>query len=102
MPQDYRISLFVILIVALVAYGIFLFPALTSGGNAKSTGVNQARFDAVFNEEMNYCRSQSKDSNCRCFASISGNIMLQNTPRVPGAVYADKRELARGQAARSC
>jgi hypothetical protein len=102
MPEGYRIFILATSIVAAVTYGVFQFPPLTSGGNASSTDLSQASFDAIISEELEHCRANPGAINCRCFANISGNIMGHAEPRVAGAVYADKRELARGQAGDSC
>lgn len=102
MPGDYRILLSLVLGGAVVVYCIFLFPALTSGDAGGSAEVSQAEFDAVVSQEMAFCLGQSSDMNCQCFAKMSGTIQVHDEPRVFGAVYADKQELARGQAEHSC
>lgn len=102
MPHDYRFCLYVILAGAAAIYGVFLVPPLTTGGNAGLTGISQTKFDETVSQELTYCLEQPNDINCRCFANLSGAILAHNEPRVPGAVYADKQELARGQATGSC
>jgi hypothetical protein len=102
MPKNYGIYIGMILFGSAILYGVFLFPALTSGGNAKSTNVSQLEFDAVVGQELEYCRTQPDGINCECFANISGNVLVHDTPRVFGVFYADQQDLARGQAANSC
>lgn len=102
MLRDYRISLYVILGGLVVIYVVFSFPALTASGNKSSTGVSEAEFERTVRQEMAYCRQQPEDINCQCFANLSGQILTHRTNKVHGATYADRQDLARGQAARAC
>ncbi len=102
MPYDHRIVVFVLFVGTAVVFVVFSMPALTSGGNQGSSGVSQAEFDAVFTQELAYCRAQPDAINCRCFANRSGIILTYKQPKVRGAVYAEKSALARGQAAQGC
>lgn len=102
MTSDYRLLAFILIGGAAIVYGVFSFPALTSGGSGTSSIISQAEFEAVFSQELDYCTARPDDINCQCFANVSGTILADRTPRVFGAVYADKQELARGQAERSC
>ncbi|WP_223423705.1 hypothetical protein [Tateyamaria pelophila] len=102
MASDYRILIPLVLGGAGVVYGVFLFPALTSGGSGSSRAVTPEEFEAVFNQELDYCLERPNGLNCQCFANMSGTILADKAPKVFGAVYADKQELARGQAERSC
>lgn len=102
MAQDNRLLLYIGLIGALVVYGIYLFPPLTSRGGSNSSGITQPEFEAVLQQELDHCRARVDGTNCRCFANISGNILTFRAPEVPGAFQADRRELARGQATSSC
>ncbi|MDJ0820928.1 MAG: hypothetical protein QNJ09_03830 [Paracoccaceae bacterium] len=102
MPQDYRLYLGVILTGGLIVFGVSFFPALTTGGSGSATSSFGPQYEAVFRAELDCCRENADDVNCRCFANISGIIQADTRPRVPGAVYADKQELARWQAAKSC
>ena len=99
MSYDYRILIGVLMAVGLVVYGVSQLPALTSGGSA---GVNEAEFQAAVAKEYEFCREQPQALNCRCFANISGMIQVQSVPKLPGARYANKQELARLQASDSC
>lgn len=85
-------------IVALVS----AFPPLTNGGGGGSPDVDPAAFRALVQAERDYCRQQPEALDCGCFAHKSGAIQAQSEPRFAGAKYVDKKELARGQAARSC
>ncbi|RFP91048.1 hypothetical protein DZK27_01910 [Rhodobacteraceae bacterium 63075] len=102
MPTDYRIYLFIILASGLIVYAVSFVPALTSDGSGGSARVDERRYEAAFSREMDHCLAQGGDTDCQCFASISGLILAGDRPALPNAVYADKRELARGQAAGSC
>ncbi len=102
MPNDFRLLFFSVLAGAGVVFTVFSFPALTTGGGFVVPGATEAEFEAVFSQELSYCERQPGDINCQCFANVSGVILADNAPRVPGARYADKQDLARGQAANSC
>lgn len=102
MASDYRLLICLVFGGAAIVYGVFSFPALTSGGSGSSSSITPAEFEAVFNQEMDHCLERPDDMNCQCFANLSGTILADKTPRVFGAVYADKQELARSQAERSC
>ncbi|MEH6522551.1 hypothetical protein [Sulfitobacter sp.] len=102
MPNDYRFYLYVVLAGGAAIYGVSLAPPLTTGGNAGMTGISQTKFDETVSQELTYCLEQANEIDCRCFANLSGVILAHNEPRVPGAVYADKQELARGQATGTC
>lgn len=102
MPQNHRILLCIVIVSGLIVYGVSFFPPLTTAGTEDPTSSTPTRFDAVFSQELAHCQKSSYDVNCRCFADISGTILAENNPRVPGVVYANKQELARGQAMGSC
>ena len=85
-----------------VMYGVFSVPALTSGSISMSFGGSQAELDTAISEELDYCRNQVNNFSCQCFSKLSGTILAHSEPRVHGVVYADKQQLARGQASRSC
>ena len=104
MLMDIRLAVYIILASGAVAYGVALFPALTTTGTG--TGASDVpdgtRSEAIRSQELNYCRDNVDDVNCRCFANISGLIQSDTAPRVSGAAYADKQQLARVQAGASC
>ncbi len=102
MVQDSRLFLTIGVVGAFVIYGIYIFPPLTDGGSANTSGINQVEFDAVIAQELTHCRDRIEDADCSCFANISGNILTHRAPDIPGAVRADRLELARGQATQSC
>lgn len=102
MPNDFRILFYAVLVSAAVIVLVFSFPSLTTRDNANTSGLTQVELEAVFDKELSFCESQPEDINCQCFASVSRVILSDNEPRVPGARYADKQDLARGQATDSC
>lgn len=102
MPTDFRIYLFIILASGLTVYAVSFVPALTSDDSRGNAHVELRRYEAVFSHELAHCLERSDDINCQCFASISGLIQADESPALANAVYADRRELARGQAAASC
>ena len=100
--QEIRLVIYILLFGGTVAYGVSLFPALTSGGEGGRSAEERARFRAAYSEERYYCEAVRMAVNCRCFANISGAIRANLRPRVPGFAYADQQELARWQAEDSC
>ncbi|MEM9581777.1 MAG: hypothetical protein AAGA08_01545 [Pseudomonadota bacterium] len=102
MIGDYRIMGGLAIAAALAVYGVFHFPALTAGGSVGSSGVNQVKFEAVYDEELDYCAEMPESVDCRCFARISGLVRAGDDIQAIGAIRADRKELARSQAAGSC
>ena len=102
MPHNVRVLLYAVLVSAFVIALIFSFPSLTTPDTESISGGIQGELEAVFDQELSFCASQPDNVNCQCFANISRVILSDNEPRVPGARYADKLDLARGQAADSC
>ncbi|MGC1506174.1 MAG: hypothetical protein WA782_18795 [Sulfitobacter sp.] len=102
MQYNFRILFFMLVGGASVVFGVFQVPPLTSGGNNGSSGQNEAQFKAAVSQELAFCRRQPDAENCRCFANRSAIIRSHDQPRVPSAIYADKQDLARGQAAQGC
>ncbi|MBM1777720.1 hypothetical protein [Sulfitobacter geojensis] len=102
MQYNFRILFFMIIAGAVVVLGVFQLPPLTSGGNSGSSGLNEAEFNATLSEELAFCRKQPDAVNCRCFANKSAIIRTHRQPKVPGALYVDKEELAREQASQGC
>ena len=102
MPYNLRILLFMLFGGTAVVIAVFQVPPLTSGGNSGKSGLNEAEFKAAVSAELAFCRRQPDAVNCRCFANKSAIIRSHQQPRVPSAVYADKEDLARGQAAQGC
>lgn len=102
MLKDYRIYLYIISVTGLSLYAVSFVPALTNSGPMSSAHINEQEYTAVFDRELDYCRDQPDDINCRCFAHVSAAIQADRQPQVPNALYADKQELARWQAADSC
>lgn len=102
MTHDLRIIVGIALAVSLVTYVVFLFPALTTSEAPGRTETSQVAFETLVQSERDYCESEVDNVNCRCFGDVSGLILSDTSPRVPRAEYAEKRELARGQAADKC
>ena len=102
MLQQIRIAVFALLAMGLIFYGVSFLPPLTSGGSSSPTGLAQERYETVFRNELQYCRNNIDDLNCRCFAQISGMIQADVVHRTPGAVPMNKQALGRMQAEDSC
>lgn len=97
-----RFALVALLVLPAIIYLIFMMPPLTSGGGGPLPGVSQAELEQAVNAEYAYCRASDTNVDCACFAQKSGVILSSNGPRVQGLVYAEKRDLARGQAEDGC
>ena len=78
---------------------VFSFAPLTGGG---SSATKSEEYVIQATAERTYCSSNLSDVNCVCFGRISGQILSDKQPKVPGAYYASKQDLARGQALKSC
>ncbi|GGX58679.1 hypothetical protein GCM10007385_29330 [Tateyamaria omphalii] len=102
MVYDYLRYVAVVGILLLLAFGVSLFPPLTSGATSVGSGVSQEEYEETVGQELAYCESNSYDVDCACFAQISGHILSQKESRVPFATYPDRTELARGQASKDC
>lgn len=102
MLQNFRIIFYAISVGATVVFIVFSFPALTTRDGVGTSEAAREEFEALFSQELSFCELQPNDMNCRCFASISRTILADDAARVPGARYADKHDLARGQAGHSC
>jgi hypothetical protein len=88
----------VIGVIVVLAVG-FSFPPIIARGVQTATGPEVQR---VAKEEHSYCRSNLSDVNCICFARKAAHILIQDRPKIPGFVYSDRAELARGQATHTC
>ncbi len=102
MGFDFRIPLFGCAGLGTVIYVISFMPPLTSGNGPTSGDLSEEAFEATLAAERAYCLNQPEALDCQCFARQSGAILSHSAPRVPGAFYADKQSLARGQARRGC
>jgi hypothetical protein len=103
MLSDYRIPALSVLAGGGLLYIIFLMPPLTSSdASLSSEGVSEAEVAAIRAEERAFCQAQPEAVDCQCFAQRSGAVRSYSAVKVPGAVYADQQELARGQAISGC
>lgn len=103
MPFDFHIPLSVALVGGGIIYVIFMMPPLTNPDSAlSSTGTSAAQVEAIMVTERAFCERQPEAVDCRCFAKRAGAVLSHNQPQVPGATYANRQQLARGQAMRSC
>lgn len=103
MPFDFRLPALAILGSGGLLYLIFLMPPLTSGDSGLSSkGVSEAEVTAIRAEERAFCQRQPAAVDCQCFSRKSGAVRSYSSPQVPGAVYADQQQLARGQAISGC
>ena len=100
MSFDYRLLALAVFAGGCVTYFVFFMPQLSDeNANLSSSEVEVAAIRAA---EFAYCQTQHKAVNCQCFAQKSGAVRSHNEPHVPGMFYADKQDLARGQATNGC
>ena len=102
MLRENRIYAVMVLAGAGALVLVFSFPALTTPEGPVGSGRSPEEVEAVLAQERDFCEAQPKSMDCRCFAGVAGTVLLDNEPRVPGATYADKTDLAREQAADKC
>ncbi|MEL6619864.1 MAG: hypothetical protein AAFP16_13370 [Pseudomonadota bacterium] len=102
MLKEYRLYALMTLVGAGCLAVVFSFPALTTPEGPLGTGRSADEIEAVLAQERAFCEAQPQSIDCRCFVDVAGTVLLHNEPRVPGATYADKQDLARGQATDDC
>lgn len=101
--SDFRIVFVVGLLISGVIFAIFQAPPLTDRGSSSSTAINEERFEAYFNQELNFCEAQPNDYDCQCYARVSGVVQSSATPPLPAGVQRiDRKYLARVQASGRC
>ena len=90
----------------LVVFGVttalvvgFSLPALTTQGGS---GTSQEIANEVTSKERSHCEAFGDGKDCACYAQTAGYIMSHKEPKVQGFHYADRRNLARNQAASNC
>ncbi|MEO9819801.1 MAG: hypothetical protein ABJ370_02000 [Paracoccaceae bacterium] len=94
------------LISVIVVFGVgtalvvgFSFPALTTRGGL---GTSQDIVEEVVGKERSHCQAFGDGADCACYAQTAGYIMSHEGPEVQGFQYADRKDLARNQAASDC
>ena len=102
MQSSYPLAIIISLVVAAAVYGAFSATPLTTVQESSENTVSPEEFERTVSQEYTHCRSRGDGVNCACFANKSGTILTSNAPRMRGMVYADKQDLARMQAERSC
>ena len=102
MFRDLPLLVILILGGAVVVTLVSRVQPLTNSGESSSRSLNQIEYQAEYDKELKFCRSQPDGRNCKCAAKISGSIVADNEPRVRGAIYVDRTDLARGQAKSIC
>lgn len=90
-----------LLVVGILVTGVSALPPLTQSSTPLE---NVSPFaDAPDNSgPAQFCRANMADVNCACFAQKAQEVLSHPHDPVPGLVYADRWELARGQAGPSC
>lgn len=102
MLKDANIAVWIGVAAVLVTAAVFRFPALTTGGSVPGVEVPEAEFQQIVQGEREHCDTNLAGVDCVCFAGVSGLILADQSARVARASYADKTELARGQAKDKC
>ncbi|MEM6758654.1 MAG: hypothetical protein AAF601_04165 [Pseudomonadota bacterium] len=102
MSTEGRIIVAILAAVAWITGIVSLVPALDSGGFSPLALIPEDEFDALVESEQAHCDAYFEGVNCRCFGAVSSIILADQTPQVPYTFYANKTDLARGQAADKC
>ena len=100
--QNVRLYVGLLLGSALAVWATSFVPALTSASTVANSELDEAAFGQAFSQELDYCRAEMEDLNCRCFANVAGVVIASEQPSVPGARYPDRLDLARVQASDRC
>lgn len=90
-----------LVVIALLFFGVRVFPPLTQGGLPRS-GPPPVGAEAAPADPAAWCRATLSGVNCACFAQKAQEVMSAPHRPVSGLVYADRWELAREQARDSC
>ena len=77
----------------------FSFPALTT---QDGSGTSQEIAEEVTSKERSHCEVFNNGEDCACYAQTAGYIMSHEQPKIQGFQYADRKDLARNQAASNC
>ena len=93
------VSVMVIFGVATALVVGFSFPALTT---QSGSGTSQEIAEEVTSKERSHCEAFNNGEDCACYAQTAGYILSHNEPQVQGFHYADRKDLARNQAASNC
>ncbi|MGP6088013.1 hypothetical protein [Antarctobacter jejuensis] len=89
-----------LLVIAGLVAGVQAFPPLTEGGLARS--VHPVVASGAAADPAAYCRENLSGVNCACFAQKAGEVLSKPYDPIQGLSYADRWDLARGQAGDSC
>ncbi len=87
--------------IAILVVAVKQLPPLTEGGLGQTTVPAYNRVPAPVDEAA-YCRDNLQDVDCACFGRKAGHVMDARHPNLPGALYVDRWDLARGQAGTAC
>lgn len=99
--SEHLVALYILLGGAAVVTGVSAVPPLTEGGLAlNSPAAEQATVASA--EERSFCQANTPGLNCHCFSQVSGHILSADQPQIYGYQYANKSDLARSQASKSC
>ncbi len=102
MLSNIRFYLGLLLGSGLVIWAGSFVPALTNAGGVTNGVEDRQLYEAAFSQELQYCRAGQSDVDCQCFANVAGVVIASEEPRVRGATYPDRLDLARWQAEDSC
>ena len=99
MASDVAIAVYVAAGVGAAIGTGFMFQPMTVGSGLGSTNEKTV---AAAQAEQDYCQSELSGVNCACFSRMAAHIKTDTRPKVENIIYADKEELARGQAKDTC
>lgn len=99
MSGQFALIFYVFVGSATVIGGISQLPALTEDTSSVEVG---STMQIVMSQERSFCETYGQGVDCQCFAEKSGQIITNENSRDHRYLYADQRDLARGQALNSC
>lgn len=89
-----------LLVIGGLVVGVQAFPPLTEGGLARTVDPYIAA--SAPKDPAAYCRQNLSGVDCACFAAKAGEVLSKPHEPIQGFSYADRWQLARGQAGESC
>ena len=99
MTKEYKSSALMVLATVIVLVIGFSFPPIISREGDKTPKLEH---QTIAKNERSYCRKNLDDVNCNCFAKKAAHMLVQDQPDIHGFTYADRTDLARGQASTRC
>lgn len=102
MSTEITVALVTILTGGAISAGVSTFAPLSTWEVPTEKTQTVAVRSSAFEDSLAMCRAQLSGVDCGCFAQKSSEILKSDAKRSMGWSYANKWELARMQATKSC